>query len=115
MRSFLLPALLTLAAALPGCSKPPVTPVSPEEPTYLEVQNQSFYDMTVYAIRSGSRIRLGTVTGNTTHVFTIPKSLVNPGMPLRFQADPIGGGGAPFSQEIVINPGDTLVLRIPQS
>jgi hypothetical protein len=53
------------------------------------------------------------VTGNTTHVFTIPKSLVNPGMPLRFLADPIGGGRTPYSEEIIVNPGDTLVLRIP--
>ena len=113
MRPFLLPALLVLAATLPGCSKTPPKAVDPMEPAYLEVQNQSFYDMTVYAYRGGSRVRLGTVTGNTTHVFTIPKSLVNPGMPLRFLADPIGGGRAPYSEEIVVNPGDTLVLRIP--
>lgn len=113
MRSFPIPLLLGFLTILPGCSRAPLPEVNPMDPAYLEVQNQSFYDMTVYAFRGGSRIRLGTVTGNTTHVFTIPRSLVNPGMPLRFLADPIGGGRTPYSEEIIVNPGDTLVLRIP--
>jgi len=40
---------------------------------------------------------------------------VNPGLPIRFQADPIGSSRTPFSQEISVSPGDTLVLRIPPS
>jgi hypothetical protein len=61
------------------------------------------------------RVRLGIVSGNSTTMFPIPRSMVNPGMPIRFQADPIGSSRTPFSQEIGVSPGDTLVLRIPPS
>lgn len=99
--------------ALLSCSKGPPPPVDPMEATYLEVQNQSFYDMTVYAIRSGMRIRMGIVPGNQTQVFPIPRSLVTTGLPLRFMADPIGGRQSPYSEEIAVRPGDTIVIRIP--
>jgi hypothetical protein len=36
-------------------------------------------------------------------------------VPIRFQADPIGRTVTPFSQEIGVHPGDTVVLRIPPS
>jgi hypothetical protein len=82
-------------------------------PAYVQVENQSFYDMTVYAVRSGMKIRLGIVSGNTTAMFEIPRSLVSPGLPIRFMADPVGSSRTPFSEEIGVSPGDTLVLRIP--
>jgi hypothetical protein len=39
--------------------------------------------------------------------------MVNQGIPIRFQADPIGGNRTPFSEEITVSPGETVVLRIP--
>ncbi|HKP28138.1 MAG TPA: hypothetical protein VJU15_02005 [Gemmatimonadales bacterium] len=103
-------ALLLVTAACGGKSAPPVDPMAP---AYVEVQNQGFLDMTVYALRSGQRIRLGQVSGNSTATFELPRTVVNPGLPIRFQADPIGGNRTPFSQEISVSPGDTVVLRIP--
>jgi len=105
-------ALFLVTAA---CSKQPAAPVDPMAAAYVEVQNQAFLDMTVYVIRSGQRIRLGQVSGNSTATFELPRTVVNPGLPIRFQADPIGGNRTPFSQEISVNPGDTVVLRIPPS
>jgi hypothetical protein len=104
---------LLSALAVLSCGKGPPPAVDPMEAAYLEVQNQSFYDMTVYAIRSGMRIRMGIVSGNQTQVFPIPRSLVNQGLPLRFMADPIGGRQSPYSEEIAVRPGDTIVIRIP--
>ena len=110
-------ALLLMAglATLPACSKNPPASVDPLATAYVEVQNQGFYDMTIYAIRSGMRVRLGQVSGHSTATFELPRNLVNPGVPIRFQADPVGSSRTPFSQEIGINPGDTVVLRIPPS
>lgn len=106
-----------LAMALLGgvlaCSKGPAAPVDPMAPTYVEVQNRAFLDMTIYVVRSGQRVRLGQVSGNSTATFEIPKTMVNPGLPIRFQADPIGSSRTPFSQEISVNPGDTVQLQIP--
>jgi hypothetical protein len=85
----------------------------PAQPTVLQVDNQGFMDMNVYAARSSQRIRLGTATGNGKTNFTIPSSLVSGLTPLRFVADPIGGRRASVSEEITVAPGDTVVLTIP--
>ncbi|HSR14959.1 MAG TPA: hypothetical protein VLL51_04365 [Gemmatimonadales bacterium] len=111
MRTLL--ALILIATLAGGCSRTPPATVDPTEPSYLEVQNQSFYDMTVYVYRGGARIRLGTVSGNSTQVFEIPRSIASPGIPVRFMADPIGGRRTPYTEEITILPGDTIVMRIP--
>jgi len=83
------------------------------QPTVLQVDNQGFLDMDVFAARSVQRVRLGTAPGNSKHNFTIPPSLVSGLTPLRFIADPIGGARASVSQEITVAPGDTVVLTIP--
>ena len=85
-----------------------------EAPTTIRVRNQGFLDVNVYAVRSGQRIRIGTVTGNSTQVLRIPAFLMNGGVtPLRFLADPIGSGRTPVSEEIIVTPGDEVVLMIP--
>lgn len=114
------PALPVVLATLmllsvPACSKTPPASVDPMAPAMLEVENQSFYDMNVYVMRNGMRIRLGTVSGNSRAVFELPRTAVNVGLPVRFMADPIGSSRAPYSQEIAISPGDTVVMTIPPS
>lgn len=86
----------------------------PQEETYLEVDNQANLDMTIYVVRSGgARERLGTAIAHTRTRMRIPSRLMFGLTPLRFQADPIGASRAPVSQEITVQPGDTVVLRIP--
>jgi hypothetical protein len=82
-------------------------------PTVVEVDNQGFQDMDVYAVRSGQRWRLGLATGSSKTKLTIPGSMVNGLTPLRFVADPIGGKRPSVSQEITVAPGDTVVMTIP--
>ena len=81
--------------------------------TVVQVDNQGFLDMDVFAVRSGQRVRLGLAPGNSKTNFTIPKTLVSGLTPLRFIADPIGGRRASVSQEITVAPGDTVVMTIP--
>ena len=81
--------------------------------TLLQVDNQGFLDMNVYAARNSQRVRLGTATGSGKTNFTIPPGLVTGLTPLRFVADPIGGRRASVSEEITVAPGDTVVLTIP--
>lgn len=113
MRHTMVSLAMVLFAGGPACSKSPAGPVDPMAPTYVEVQNRAFLDMTVYVVRSGQRVRLGQVSGNSTATFELPRTMVNPGLPIRFQADPIGSSRTPFSQEISVNPGDTVQLTIP--
>ena len=79
----------------------------------VQVDNQGFLDMTVFASRSSQRVRLGIAAGNNKTNFNIPQSLITGLTPLRFVADPIGGNRASVSQEITVAPGDTVVLTIP--
>lgn len=79
----------------------------------VQVQNQGFTDMVIYALNGGQRIRLGLATGNSTKSFTIPRYLVGGAGPVRFLADPIGGDRTPVSEEMMVQPGDVVSLTIP--
>lgn len=79
----------------------------------VQVENQGFTDMVVYAITGGQRIRLGLATGNSTKSFTIPRHLIRGAGPLSFLADPVGGNRAPVSEDMTVQPGDVVTLTIP--
>ncbi len=105
-------AVMALAPA--GCNRNRVeTDVDPNTPTLLLVDNQSFPDMTIYALEGGRRVRLGLAGGHNQTRFTLPKYLVRSMTSIRFQADPIGSNRAPISDEIIVSPGDEVTLRIP--
>jgi hypothetical protein len=82
-------------------------------PAAIRVDNQSFSDMTVYALRSAQRVRLGLAPGHASTVFTVPSVLMAGLTPLRFIADPIGGARPSVSEEITVAPGDSVTLTIP--
>jgi hypothetical protein len=69
--------------------------------------------MTIYALSQGVRVRLGLAVGHSTSRFPIPGYLVQGGRPVRFLADPIGGSREPVSEEISVDPGETVELTIP--
>ncbi len=81
--------------------------------TTLRVINQRFLDMNVFVLpQAGSRLRLGTATGNSTTNLVIPSSVIFGVSQLRFVADPIGGPGASLSESILVTPGDQVTLTI---
>jgi hypothetical protein len=104
-----------LFVVLPACNAFKRGSGNPDlnQPTVVQVDNQGFLDMTVYASRSGQRVRLGIATGNSKTNFPIPSSVMSGLTSLRFIADPIGGNRASVSQEITVAPGDTVVMTIP--
>lgn len=108
-------ALAFLLLVVLACSTLPAGSSAQTEPTVVEVNNQSFLDMTVYAVRSSQRMRLGLATANGKTRFTLSSTLVGGLSTLRFVADPIGSNRASVSQEITIAPGDTVVMTIPPS
>ena len=112
IRPFVLSMALVFVGACNGLQRGS-GPANPTEPTTLQVDNQAFLDMTVYAMRSTERIRLGTANGNRKTNFRIPSTIVTGLTPLRFVADPIGATRASISEEIMVTPGDTVVLTIP--
>ena len=81
--------------------------------TTVEIRNHGFADQVIYvSVATGVRQRIGTAHGLTTTRLVIPRALVNPGTRLRLIADPVGGGRATIGDEILVDPGDELVMVI---
>jgi hypothetical protein len=110
-------AVVVAFLALMACSTmaPGSGTSSTNQRTAIRVDNQGFADMTVYAARSAQRFRLGLVPGHSVTTFNVPPSLISGATPLRFIADPIGGTRPSISEEIVVTPGDTVMMTIPPS
>jgi hypothetical protein len=105
--------IVVLATATACAGRSRETPPEPTDSAAVQVRNQGFSDMVVYAINGGQRIRLGLATGNSTHTFTIPRHLIRGAGGIRFLADPVGGNRTPVSEEMTVNPGDVVTLTIP--
>ena len=110
-RRLFLPLLLAATAA--ACAGRSREPVDANAPTYLRVTNQAFLDMNVYVLRGSQRLRLGTVGANQTARLKLPDNLVFGATALRFMADPIGSSRTSQSFEILVSPGDEVVMTIP--
>ena len=107
-------ALALLVSATTSCGgRSPETTPEPSGAAMVQVQNQGFSDMVVYAVSGGQRIRLGLATGNSTQTFTIPRNLVRGAGPIQFLADPVGSNRTPISEEMTVQPGDIVTLTIP--
>ena len=110
--------VLTIVLAIAGtaCSRNSRLQSPPSAPTVLKVENQGFPDMNIFVVPAGgSRVRLGTVTGNSSAYFTLPDFVVRGSRELRFQALPIATPRGELSQSIFVTPGDTVQLVIPPS
>ena len=79
----------------------------PDREVSVTVQNENFYDATVYTCRGTQRNRLGVVTGNTTRDFTFRWITSD----LRFLID-FTGGGRYLSTAMHVEPGDVLQFVI---
>ena len=114
-RARLWTASLLITAGAAACAPGGTLPRGADGTASVEVENQGFPDANVYIVRSGQRARIGTVTGNSTRVFPLPRYLVGTGAPVRFLIDFIGSARSPISEELIIWPGDTVELIIPSS
>jgi len=112
-RAFVTAVAASLLAAGAACYGKGKNAPEPIARTTVKVVNQGFLDRNIYVMRGSERVRLGTVSGNSTQVLTIPSSIVQSLMSLRFVADPIGGRTPAATEEITVSPGDQVVLTIP--
>ena len=103
----------TLAVIAFGCGGRPATLPGPSgleaASLKVEVENQNFYDITVYAYNQGYHRRLGQVTGHTTKFFTFKWSQTD----LRMLIDFVGAGQI-LSESMPVTPGldDNLYLIV---
>lgn len=111
--------VLGLLLAISGCSSSnsvrnpfdgsPSSSNRSEEPIGVEVQNLNFNDATVWAIRQGQRVRLGTVTGKTDGTFSIDWNVT---LPISIRADILGGRSCTTGQ-ITVDNGTRVLVVIP--
>ncbi len=81
--------------------------------TSVVVENQNFLDHRVYIENDvGLRLRLGNVPGNSVAEFRIPDSFIANGQAIRFVCVPIASPDRPTTQNIVVNRGDQITIRI---
>jgi hypothetical protein len=114
MRAIKLLLVAALCSVAPACATTAGRAAANQrEATTVLVQNQAVLDMNVYILRGSERIRLGTATGLRDTRFTIPRGIIFGATSLRFIADPIGGNRSPISEEITVQEGEEVVLRIP--
>lgn len=79
----------------------------------VQVTNNNWQDMHIYASVSGSPIRsLGMVTAMGSDEFRLPPDLAAVGNDLRVIADPVGGNGLYESQTLLVNPGSKVVMTL---
>lgn len=81
-------------------------------PITLVVRNNNWLDVAIYALHSGGRIRLGTVTSMTSARFTLPRALEASSGPLRLQVDPIGARWTYTSEAVTASPGQSIEWRL---
>lgn len=96
-------ALLLTACA--GASYDRPSEAHGQSPVQVEVTNNNWLDMTVYAVRGSMRVRLGTVTTGERERFKLPRSVNVAAGELSLLADPIGSGQKYQSQPLIVEPG----------
>ena len=109
--------LLLICSLLMGCARhtmsaEPEQRPSRDEPVSLEVENHNWSDMVIYLDRGNLSERLGTVGTLHTMVFTFPYLKLGSTGHSRLRADPIGNLQSFSSEEINIQPGQSLKWTI---
>ena len=114
-------AALLAAASLVSCTSAANSHAgSAPEPSFirLTVTNQNWLDVTVYAVRGGSRYRIGNAGGNSSASLRIPANLVVSGA-VQLLVDPIGSQEAYTTGAIMVSADESVQLnvapRIPMS
>ena len=80
-----------------------------EERLRIQVQNMNFNDATIFAVSSGQRARLGTVTGKTDQDFRLEWNFAHP---ISFEIDIVGGSGCQ-TPPLPVDPGARVWIQVP--
>ena len=77
-------------------------------PVALEVENHGWADVVIYLVRGTAEERLGMVGALNSTVFTFPFHRLGTGNDAQLKADPIGSDRAFYSEDIHVQPGQSL-------
>lgn len=74
----------------------------------VQVRNNGWRDVRVYAVRQGRRYRLGMVTGLTSATLRIPRHLLPDSFGVQLLAVPMGAGRGHVSPIVYVTEGERL-------
>jgi len=112
-RSILAVLLLAVVASGCGMSRGGDGADAPERVlTTVSVQNNNWLDMVIYAVRSGSRVRLGMVNSMNTEQFRLPILMTGGASDIRLEAHPIGQRQPFRAPPIYVSAGQTIELTL---
>jgi hypothetical protein len=83
-----------------------------DRPVTLEVDNNNFLDVTVYAVAGGYSLRLGNVGGKNVEEFTLDSQDITIAGGLQFLVDPIGATQTYLSPKVFPYGGATVELNV---
>lgn len=106
-------AILTLATGCARSGRSTPGMIAFDEIATARITNNAWLDVTVYAYRSGTRQRLGTVTGQNTEVFELPRSFVE-GRGVSIFIDAIGSPQTYQTDVIPAGPGQQIDVVVHQ-
>jgi len=92
-----------------------LTKTAEQRPVRVYVQNNNWLDMRVYAVRGSTRLRIGTVRSQQGQFFELPTHMIEAGLHVQLQADPIGSDRVMTMPRVMINPGDIVEWNIENS
>jgi hypothetical protein len=99
----ILTVALLLTTPLFACGgKRAQTVFDPARETYVAVTNNHWLDIAVYAVRAGTRFRLGTVRGLSEDSLPLRSSVVGSGDNIRLLVSPIGSRGGHLTDYLSI-------------
>lgn len=107
-----LAATIALAACSTTARNPFDGPAPGEMPVRADVDNGLTLDVAVYAVRGGSRFRIGNISSLAKGTLTIPRTVVGAGQDVRLQAEPIGSRDRYVTQTLHLSAGARVAWSI---
>jgi hypothetical protein len=99
-----------------GCAKAANPPQQPRpaayEPVVVDVRNNNWNTVVVYAYAHGQATRMGEVTTGSTAELTTPVGMDPATTDFELIVDPIGARQTYRTGRLLVNPGDRVVLQI---
>ncbi|MGQ0643046.1 MAG: hypothetical protein ACT4P6_20055 [Gemmatimonadaceae bacterium] len=105
-------ALLLAASACGGERAPATSALQTQESGVLVVKNDHWLDVTVYAVRAGTRHRIGTVPGLQTETLALQNTVLAGAGSVRFLVEPIGTTGTHLTEPVTIERSDRVELNV---
>lgn len=86
--------------------------LAPAGDASVTVHNNNWADVDVYAVRNGTRTRLGSVTTAASARFLLPGTLLTGAPTLQLLIDPIGSRSGYITQPLLVGPGKRVDLQV---